>query len=79
MILFPQPRNLIFSEGETVYPMKTEDRDLVSFFRKVRQGETSVSPIRTGSLPVQKAVWHPLPAMLFRRTSDRSFHPPQDV
>ena len=47
MILFPQPRSLEVMEGTYALPVKAEYRDLVTFYRMVREGIPEVRVIRT--------------------------------
>ncbi|MBO4884479.1 MAG: family 20 glycosylhydrolase [Clostridia bacterium] len=50
MILFPQPRSIVLSEGVFVLPVKDEYNDLAAFFRMVREGEPRIAVIREDAL-----------------------------
>ena len=42
MFLFPQPRSVENLEGTLVLPVGAADADLVTFFRRVRDGESGI-------------------------------------
>ena len=42
MFLFPQPRSVENLEGTLVLPVGAVDADLVTFFRRVRDGESGI-------------------------------------
>ena len=61
MFLFPQPRSVENLEGTLVLPVGAADADLVTFFRRVRDGESGIRVEKDAALEREE----------YRRGADR--------